>query len=58
MIPLGDRTRRWLQTAALAGMAASFPLLYAGAVTIESAPLTVAGLVVAGVAAVIAWLAF
>ncbi len=58
MIPLRDRTRRWLQTAALAGMAVSFPLLYAGAVSIESASLTVAGLVVAGVAAAISWLAF
>ena len=58
MIPLRDRTRRWLQTIALAGMAASLPLLYLGAVTMESDPLTVSGLVVAGVVAVISWLAF
>ncbi len=50
--------RRWLRHLALAGMAASFPLLYVGAVTLESAAVTAAGLVVAGVVAVIAWVAF
>ena len=50
--------RRWLRHLALAGMAASFPLLYMGAVTLESAAVTAAGLVVAGVVAVIAWVAF
>ena len=58
MILLRDVTRRRLQHIALAGMAASFPLLYVGAVTLESAPVTVAGLAVAGVTAVLAWLAF
>lgn len=49
---------RWLRHLALAGMAASFPLLYVGAVTLESTSVTAAGLVVAGVAALIAWVAF
>ena len=53
----GD-ARRWLRHLALAGMAASFPLLYVGAVTLESTAVTAAGLVVAGVVAVIAWVAF
>ena len=56
MLP-GD-ARRWLRHLALAGMTASFPLLYVGAVTLESAAVTAAGLVVAGVVAVIAWVAF
>ena len=56
MLP-GD-ARRWLRHLALVGMAASFPLLYVGAVTLESAAVTGAGLVVAGVVAVIAWVAF
>ena len=50
--------RRWLRHLALAGMAASFPLLYLGAVTLENAAVAAAGLVVAGVVAVIAWVAF
>ena len=58
MILVRDGARRRLQHIALAGMAASFPLLYLGAVTLESAPLTLAGLAVAGVTAVVAWLAF
>lgn len=56
MVP-GD-PRRWLRHLALAGMAASFPLLYTGAVTLESAAVTAAGLVLAGVVALIAWVAF
>ena len=58
MIAVSSGLRRWLRHLALAGMAASFPLLYLGAVTLESASVTAAGLVVAGVVAVIAWVAF
>lgn len=58
MIVVPADARRWLRHLALAGMAASFPLLYMGAVTLESAAVTAAGLVVAGVVAVIAWVAF
>ena len=56
MLPAG--TRRRLQHIALAGMAASFPLLYVGAVTLEHGVVTAAGLAVAGVTAAISWLAF
>ena len=56
MLPAG--TRRRLQHIALAGMAASFPLLYVGAVTLEHGVVTAAGLMVAGVTAVVSWLAF
>ena len=58
MIAVPGDARRWLRHLALAGMAASFPLLYAGAVTLESASVTAGGLIVAGVVAVIAWVAF
>ena len=58
MIPLPATTRRRLQHLALAGMAASFPLLYVGAVTLEHSVVTAVGLVVAGVTAVVSWLAF
>ena len=58
MIPLRDGTRRRLQHIALVGMAASFPLLYVGAVTLEHGVVTAAGLAVAGVTAVVSWLAF
>ena len=56
MVP--GNARQWLQHLTLAGMAASFPLLYLGAVTLESASVTAGGLVVAGVVAVIASVAF
>ena len=56
MLPAG--TRRRLQHVALAGMAASFPLFYVGAVTLEHGAVTTAGLAVAGVTAVVSWLAF
>ena len=55
---LPDRLRRPLRHFALAGLAASFPLLYAGAVSMESASVTAAGLVLAGVTAAVAWAAF
>ena len=58
MILLRDGTRRRLQHIALAGMAASFPLLYVGAVTLESAAVTGVGLAVAGATAILAWVAF
>ena len=55
---LPDETRRRLQHVALAGMAASLPLLYVGAVTLESGAVTAAGLGVAGCTAILAWVAF
>lgn len=55
---LPTELRRRLQHVALAGMAASFPLLYAGAVTLESGAVTAAGLAVAGATALVAWIAF
>ena len=58
MIPLRDGTRRRLQHVALAGMAASFPLLYVGAVTLEHSVVTAVGLGVAGGTAIVSWLAF
>lgn len=47
-----------LRNAALVGTLVSFPLLYLGPVTLESPAVTLAGLVVAGATAVLAWLAF
>lgn len=55
---LSSELRRRLQHVALAGMALSLPLLYVGAVTLESAAVTVAGLIVAGAVAAVSWLAF
>ena len=55
---LPEETRRRLQHVALVGMAASLPLLYTGAVTLESGAVTVVGLGVAGVTAVLSWVAF
>ena len=55
---LPEETRRRLQHVALVGMAASLPLLYTGAVTLESEVVTALGLGVAGVTAVLAWVAF
>ena len=58
MIAVPGEALRWARHLALAGMAASFPLLYMGAVTLESAAVTAAGIVVACVVALIAWVAF
>ncbi len=55
---LSDATKQKLRHIALLGTIVSFPLLYLGPVTLESAAVTVAGLVVAGATAVLAWLAF
>ena len=55
---LSDETRRRLQHVALAGTAASLPLLYVGAVTLESGAVTAVGLGVAGCTAALAWVAF
>ena len=55
---LSDANKQKLRHAVLLGTIVSFPLLYLGPVTLESAAVTVAGLVVAGVTAVLAWLAF
>ena len=55
---LPDATKQELRHIALLGTVVSFPLLYLGPVTLEIAAVTVAGLVVAGATAVLAWLAF
>ncbi len=55
---LSDPKKQRLRHVVLLGTIVSFPLLYLGPVTLESAAVTVAGLVVAGVTAVLAWLAF
>lgn len=55
---LSDETRGRLQHVALAGIAASFPLLYVGAVTLESGAVTAVGLATAGCTAILAWVAF
>ena len=55
---LPGATKQKLRHVALLGTIVSFPLLYLGPVTLESTAVTVAGLVVAGVTAVLAWLAF
>ena len=55
---LPDATKQKLRHVALLGTIASFPLLYLGPVTLESAAVTVAGLLVAAATAVLAWLAF
>lgn len=55
---LSASAKRKLRHVVLAGTVASLPLLYLGAVTLESAAVTLAGLAVAGVTAVLAWLAF
>lgn len=55
---LSDEARRRLRHVALAGTAASLPLLYVGAVTLESGAVTAVGLGVAGCTAALAWVAF
>ena len=55
---LPDATKQKLRHVALLGTIVSFPLLYLGPVTLESAAVTIAGLAIAGAMAVLAWLAF
>ena len=55
---LSGQTKQKLRHVVLVGTIVSFPLLYLGPVTLESAAVTMAGLVVAGVTSVLAWLAF
>ncbi len=55
---LPDATKQRLRHVALLGTIVSFPLLYLGPVTLESAAVTLAGLAVAAATAVLAWLAF
>lgn len=55
---ISTETKRKLRHVVLAGTIASFPLLYLGPVTLESAAVTLAGLVVAGATSVLAWLVF
>lgn len=55
---LSAATKRKLRHVVLAGTIISFPLLYLGPITLDSAPVTLAGLVVGVVTAVLAWLAF
>ena len=49
-----QRARRWV----LWGMAADFPLLYVGTVSLESAVVTVVALAIMGVAVVVAAFVF
>lgn len=55
---LSTDAKKKLRHMVLVGTITSFPLLYLGPVTLESAPVTLAGLAVAGVTAVAAWIAF
>ena len=55
---LSTETKRALRHVVLAGTLLSFPLLYLGPATFESAAVTTAGLAVAGATAVLAWLVF
>ena len=55
---LSAATKRKLRHVVLAGTIASFPLLYLGPVTFQEPAVTIAGLAVGIVTAVLAWLAF
>ena len=55
---LSTKTKKQLRNVALGGIVLSFVLLYLGPVTLESDAVTIAGLVTAGITAVIAWLSF
>ena len=55
---LSTKTKKQLRNVALGGVLVSFALLYLGPVTLESTAVTVAGLIAAGITAVISWLAF
>jgi hypothetical protein len=55
---LSNATKKRMRHLALAGVGASFVLLYVGAVSLDSAALTLAGLITAAITAVDAWLAF
>lgn len=55
---LSTKTKKQLRNAALGGIIASFVLLYLGPVTLNNDAVTVAGLIAAGVTAVISWLSF
>lgn len=55
---LSTQRKKQLRNVALGGILLSFVLLYLGPVTLENAAVTIAGLVAAGITAVIAWLAF
>ena len=55
---LSTNRKKQLRNVALGGILLSFVLLYTGPVTLESSAVTIAGLIVASVTAVIAWLSF
>lgn len=55
---LSTATKKKMRNAALIMILASFALLYLGAVTLENDIITLVGLVVSGITAVVAWLAF
>lgn len=55
---LSAATKRKLRHVVLVGTVISFPLLYLGPVTLDNAAVTLAGLSVGIVTAVLAWLAF
>jgi hypothetical protein len=55
---LSTANKKKMRNVALVLLGASFALLYLGAVTLENDIVTVTGLVVSGVTAVVSWLAF
>ena len=55
---LSANSKRRLRHVVLVGTCISFPLLYMGPVTLESATVTLAGLVLGVATAVLAWLVF
>jgi hypothetical protein len=55
---ISDNMKQRLQPISLVLILLSFVLLYLGPVTLENDLVTIAGLVVSGVTAVIAWLSF
>ena len=55
---LSAATKRKLRHVVLAGTIVSFPLLYLGPVTLGEPVVTLAGLAVGVVTAILAWLAF
>lgn len=55
---LSTATKKRMRHLALAGIGASFVLLYVGAVSLDSAAVTAVGLITAAITALDAWLAF
>lgn len=55
---LSTKTKKQLRNIALGGIFATFVLLYLGPVTFDNGAITIAGLVIGAITAVISWLAF